>query len=160
MRRLPVVEAWQPHGFEAEKLTALGGIVPAPIARRLEQRLTEEVYTAGEEVLAAALVPALEDYQSPARLIALTRQALVVISDTDGKRHRSTGEQAHHYALADVSSAQLRYSLLGSSLSLFVPRPGGGVQQQVFEFNSPAIARLLPLFTRLRLLLSGPYQTI
>ena len=159
VRRLPVVEMWQPRGFEAEKLAALGGIVPAPIARRLEQRLTEELHTGGEELLAAALVPALEEYQSPARLIALTRQALAVISDTGGKRQRSAGEQVQRYDLAAVSSAQLRYSLLGSSLSLFVPRPDGGVQQQVFAFNSPAIARFLPLFTRLRLLLTGPYQT-
>ena len=160
VRRLPVVEAWQPRGFEAEKLAALGGIVSSPIARRLEQRLTEELQAAGEELLASALLPALEEYQSPVRLIALTRQALVVINHLSDKQQRSPEEQARRYALAAVSSAQLRYSLLGSSLSLFVPRPGGGVQQQVFPFNSPAIARLLPLFTRLRLLLTGPYRTL
>lgn len=157
VRRLPVVEAWQPHGFEAEKLAVLGGIVLAPIASRLEQRLAEEVQAAGEEVLASALVPALEEYKSPARLIALTREALVVIDHVSGKQQHAS-EHAQRYGLAAVSSAQVRYSLLGSSLSLFVPQPGGNVQQQMFPFNSPAIARFLPLFTRLRLLLAEPYQ--
>ncbi|HVB74138.1 MAG TPA: hypothetical protein VNE38_11345 [Ktedonobacteraceae bacterium] len=48
--------------------------------------------------------------------------------------------------------------LLGSSLSIFVPQPGGRAQQHVLPFHSPAIAWFRPLFTRLRLLLSLPYQ--
>jgi len=164
--RLPVVEAWLPRGVEAERLAGLGGMVPSSVARRLEERLAHLVHTPGEEqeLLASALVPALEDYKSPARLVALTRHALLVIEDAGGKPRRSTGgdmDQPQHvqrYDLATISSAQLRQSLLGSSLSIFVPQPDGHTQQHVLPFHSPAIAWFLPLFTRLRLLLSAPYR--
>src|SRR5207244_577340 len=105
VRRLPVVEAWLSRGFEAEQLAGLGGIVPADIAQRLEQRLASLVNVPGEELLVSALVPALEDYKSPARLVALTRRALLVLEDAGGKFHRSTGrqrgqtEQVHRYDL-------------------------------------------------------------
>jgi hypothetical protein len=161
VRRLPVVDMWMPQGAEAERLTGLGGIVPAPIARPLEQRLAERVQECGEEVLVSALVPALEDFKTPARLVALTRQALLVIDDA-GMGRRTTGgvtKQVRRYELAAITSVQLRYSLLGSGLSLFVPQPDGRTQQLSFPFNSPAIAWFLPLFTRLRLLLGGPYRS-
>jgi len=165
VRRLPVVEAWFPRGAEAEQLAGLGGIVPPDIAQRLELRLSRLVNASREEILVSALVPALEDYKSPARLVALTRHALFVLEDMSGKSRRSTGEQVgqpeqvHRYDLATISSAQLRYSLLGSSLSIFVPQPAGRTQQHVFPFHSPAIAWFMPLFTRLRTLLSSPYRT-
>jgi hypothetical protein len=156
VRRLPVVEAWLPRGAEAEQLAGLGGIVPAAIAGRLEQRLASQLKRDGEELLVSVLVPSLEDYKSPARL---------VIEEAGGKFHRMSGsrvshtEHVHRYDLAAISSAQLRHSLLGSSLSIFVPQPEGRTQQHVFPFHSPAIAWFLPLFTRLRLLLSEPYRT-
>ncbi len=159
VRRLSVVEPWVPRGFEAEKLAGLGGIVPQPIAHRLEERLAEVIGTSGEELLASALVPALEEYKSPPRLVALTREALFVIDSTGGKHHHAAGEQVQRCDLATISSAQLRQSLLGSSLSIFVPGANGHTQQHVFPFHSPAIAWFLPLFTRLRLLLTGPYRT-
>jgi hypothetical protein len=164
VRRLPVVEAWLPRGAEAGRLAGLGGIGPAAIAVRLEQRLTSQLTRDGEELLVSALVPPLEDYKSPARLVALTRSALLVIEDAGGKFHRAStsrvshAEHTHHYDLATISSVQLRHSLLGSSLRIFVPQPDGRTQQHMFPFHSPAIAWFLPLFTRLRLLLSGPYQ--
>ncbi len=160
VRRLPVVEAWMPRGAEAEQLALLGGMVPAAISQRLEHRLADLLDAGGEEVLASALVPALEDYKSPARLVALTRRALFVLEDEGLTSPRSTGaqEHMHRYDLAIISSAQLRYSLLGSSLSIFVPQPAGHAQKYLVPFHSPAIARFLPLFTRLRQLLSGPYR--
>src|SRR5579885_2526392 len=164
VRSLPQVEPWLPLGSEAEQLEGLGGIVPASITQPLEQRLARLLDTAGEELLASALVPALEDYTSPPRLVALTRKALLVIEQPQEK-HRPfiSGRPGQHehvrrYEVVSVSSAQLRYSLVGSSLSIFVPGSDGHVQQQVVPFHSPAIARFLPLFTRLRLLLSEPYQ--
>jgi len=165
VRRLPAVEAWLPRGAEAEQLAGLGGIVPAAIAGRLEQRLSSQLKNDGdEELLVSALVPALEDYKSPARLVALTRSALLVIEDANGKSKRASTNQMRHtehvhcYALATISSAQLRHSLLGSSLSIFVPQPDGRTQRHLIPFHSPAIAWFLPLYTRLRLLLSGPYR--
>jgi hypothetical protein len=166
VRRLPVVEAWLPRGAEAEQIAALGGIVPSSVAAQLEQRLARLVHTPGEkqELLASALVPALEDYKSPARLVALTRHALLVIEDVGGKSRYQTGgdvdqlQHVHRYDLTTISSAQLRQSLLGSSLSIFVPQADGYTQQHVFPFHSPAIAWFLPLFTRLRVLLSAPYR--
>lgn len=164
VRRLPIVEAWLPRGAEADQLVGLGGIVPAAIAGRLEQRLTSQLKRDGEELLVSALVPPLEDYKSPARLVALTRSVLLVIEEAGEKFHRASAsrvshtEHMHRYDLATISSAQLRHSLLGSSLSIFVPQPDGRTQQHVFPFHSPAIAWFLPLYTRLRLLLSGPYR--
>jgi hypothetical protein len=165
VRRLPSVEAWLPRGAEAEQLAGLGGIVPPAIAGRLEQRLSSQLKRDGEEeLLVSALVPYLEDYKSPPRLVALTRSALLVIEDASGRSHRASTnrvdltEHVHRYVLATISSAQLRHSLLGSSLSIFVPQPDGRTQQHVFPFHSPAIAWFLPLYTRLRLLLSGPFR--
>jgi hypothetical protein len=163
VRRLPSVEAWLPRGAEAEQLAGLGGIVPAAIAGRLEQRLSSLLKHHGEEeLLVSALIPALEDYKSPARMVALTRSALLVIEDASGKSRRTSKadhtEHVHRYALATISSAQLRHSLLGSSLSIFVPQPDGRTQRHLVPFHSPAIAWFLPLYTRLRLLLSGPYR--
>ncbi|HCJ34022.1 MAG TPA: hypothetical protein DHV65_06945 [Ktedonobacter sp.] len=71
---------------------------------------------------------------------------------------RDRHQRVHRYDLTTISSAQLRQSLLGSSLSIFVPQPDGHTQQHVFPFHSPAIAWFLPLFTRLRVLLSAPYR--
>ncbi|MBF6612973.1 MAG: hypothetical protein IVW55_07560 [Chloroflexi bacterium] len=162
VRRLPVVEAWEPHGAEAEQLAMLGGTVPPAIAEQLESRLSHLLKTTGEELLISAVVPALEDYKSSARLVALTRRTLLVLKDAHGTARRSWGERAsqteheYRYDLTTISSAQLRQSLLGSSLSIFVPQPDGHTQQHVFPFHSPAIARFLPLFTRLRLLLGAP----
>ena len=163
VRRLPTVEAWLPRGAEAEQLAGLGGMVPAAIAGRLEQRLSSQLKSDGEEeLLVSALVPALEDYKSPARLVALTRSALHVIEDASGKSRRTSRvdhtELVHCYALATISSAQLRHSLLGSSLSIFVPQHDGRTQRHLVPFHSPAIAWFLPLYTRLRLLLSRPFR--
>jgi inorganic pyrophosphatase len=165
VRRLPLVGAWLPRGAEAEQLAALGGVVPQPVVEELKSRLSSLLKTTGEELLAEATVPALEDYKSPARLIALTRQALLVLEDGRSTSRRSPqgpegeAEGVYRYDLTTISSAQLRQSLLGSSLSIFVPRSDGRSQQHVFPFSSPAIVRFLPLFTRLRLLLSAPYRT-
>jgi len=165
VRRLPLVEAWTPRGFEAERLAGLGGIVPRPLAERLEQRLAGLEKAPGEEILTWALVPALEDYKSPARLIALTCRELLVIEDVGQKAGRlavkqgGQAETVHRYDLSSISSAQLRYSLLGSGLSIFVPQADGSARQHVLPFHSPAIAWFLPLFTRLRLLLGNPYRT-
>jgi hypothetical protein len=157
VRRLPQVEMWLPRGAEAERLAGLGGLVRPEIAGRLEQRLSQELAKRGEERLVSTLVPALEDFKSPARLVALTRQALLVLDDTGGKFSPSAVEETtRRYALSTISSAQLCYSLLGSSLSIFVPQ-ADGVMQRSIPFHSPAIAWFVPLFTRLRLLLSEPY---
>lgn len=164
LRRLPFVEPWIPLGAEAEQLAGLGGIVPAAIAQPLEQQLARLVDAMREELLASALVPALEDYASLPRLVALTRKALLVIEHVAEKQSPFTATRAdrheyvQRYELAIISSAQLRYSLVGSSLSIFVPDPAGRTRQQVIPFHSPAIAWFLPLFTRLRLLLSEPYR--
>ena len=162
VRRLPTVEVWQPRGAEAERLAGLGGIVPRHIAQELEQDLSQAVNEPGE-ILVSVLIPALEDYRSQARLVALTHSALLVCEERNDPsrrsgRHSSQQVEMRRFDLAGISSAQLRYSLLGSSLSVFVPQPDGRTQQHVLPFHSPAIAWFLPLFTRLCLLLNGPYQ--
>ena len=165
VRCVPSVEAWIPQGAEAEQLAKLGGIVPAAITERLETRLSDHIGSTQEDVLASALVPALEDYKSPARLIALTRRELIVIGDTHGsarrwpKTKRERGGTIHRFDIGALSSAQLHYSLVGSTLSVIEPQPAGQPLHHMFPFHSPAIARFVPLFTRLSLLLRMPYTT-
>lgn len=160
LRRLPVVEMWLPQGAEAEQLAGLGGIVAPSTSQMLEQQLTGAGRDYGEEILVSALVPALEEFKTPARLIALTPHALLVIDERE-KGQRAAQERLHRYELSAITSAQLRYSLLGSGLSLFLPQPasGGKTQQVLLPFHSPAIAWFLPLFSRLRLVLSKPYRS-
>lgn len=165
VRHVPVVEMWMPGGAEAERLAGLGGTVPPAIAQRLEQQVPSLLRGSHEERLVTALVPALEEYKSPPRLVTLTRTALIVVdaSDERGRRRSKNQEEQRdamrRYELANISSAQLRHSLLGSSLSIFVPQKDGKTRQQVIPFHSPAIAWFLPLFTRLRLLLARPYRS-
>lgn len=165
VRCVPLVEAWIPQGAEAEQLAKLGGIVPAAITERLEARLSDHVISTREDVLTSALVPALEDYHSPARLIALTRRELIVIDDMHKSTHRwsktkrEQGETIHRFAIGALSSAQLHYSLVGSTLSIIEPQPAGQPFHHMFPFHSPAIARFVPLFTRLSMLLRMPYTT-
>ncbi|MHB8595684.1 MAG: hypothetical protein ACYDER_02600 [Ktedonobacteraceae bacterium] len=165
VRCLPLVEAWVPQGAEAEQLARLGGIVPGAITERLETRLNDYVQTTREDVLTSALVPALEDYKSPARLIALTRRELIVIDTTHesarrwSKTKREQGETIHRFAIDSISSTQLHYSLVGSTLSIVEPQSAGQPFHHIFPFHSPAIARFVPLFTRLSLLLRMPYTT-
>ena len=162
VRRLPMVDIWQPQGAEAERLRGLGGSVPAVLAQQFEWHLTEEVSRAHDECLASALVPALEDYHSPARLIGLTRQAVLVLEEENAAKRPAAWKKVdqairlRRYDLTTLTSAQLRYSLLGSSLSLFLPRASEKTEQVVLPFHSPAIAWFRPLFTRLRVALSGP----
>jgi hypothetical protein len=160
--RLPVLEPWIPQGAEARRLTGLGGVVMDAVKHCLEQHLSETLHAAGEELLVATTVPALEAYRSPARLVALTRTAVLTFDAFTEKARgpwKAAQEplvQAQRYELAQISSVQLSYSLLGSSLCLFLPQPLGSTQERVIPFHSPAIAWFLPLFTRLRLALSMP----
>ncbi len=164
VRRVPVVEMWMPTGAEAEQLVGLGGTVAPAIAQRLEQWLTTLLDGQNEERLVSVLVPPLEEHKSPARLVTLMRSSLIVVDDVGDKTRRSAKtreaqrEKVHKYDLAAISSAQLRHSLLGSSLSVFVPQSDGKTQQHVIPFHSPAIAWFLPMFTRLRQLLGGPFK--
>jgi hypothetical protein len=162
LRRLPVIEPWIPQGTEARRLAGLGGVVVDSAKRCLEQHLSETLRASGEELLVATTVPALEEHHSPTRLVALTRTAVFTFDALSEKGHgrrkapQEFSVQAHRYELAQVSSAQLSYSLLGSSLRLFLPQPQGRAQEVMIPFQSPAIAWFLPLFTRLRLALTTP----
>ena len=162
LRRLPVVEVWQPQGTEAEQLAGLGGLLAPETRTRLSQQLTSWVQKTGEEVLVSVLIPPIEESQTPARLVALTRPAFLVFDEKrQAHAQRPGGErdaiQMQRYALSTISSAQLSYSILGAGLSLFVPKSKGTCQRYYFPFHSPALASFLPLFTRLRIALSGPY---
>jgi hypothetical protein len=148
----------------------LGGLLPAESRQHLEHSLAEEIQRSQEEVLVSVSLPPLEDYQSPARLVALTRQALVVLDEEQAANQspvknllkgmkKRPAIQLRQYPLRALSSVQLRYSLVGSSLSFAIPQPQERIQRYVIPFHSPAIARMLPLFTRLLSALSQPYHT-
>jgi len=162
LRRLPQVEAWCPQGAEAQRLAGLGGVVPVEVRQRLEQRLAEVLNVSGETLLVSVPVPALEEYHSPARLVALTNQGVLFLDDTWEKqqhgleKQRRQTEAMRYYAINALSSVQLRTSLVASSFSLFVPQPMHRPSMEVIPFHSPAYAWFLPLFTRLRVLLGCP----
>jgi hypothetical protein len=168
VRRIPIIEVWQPRGAEAERLEGLGGLVTETSRERLEHRLSEEL-DQREEALVSVLIPPLEDYQSPARQVVLTHQALLVLSEEQADRSlvkkRLNGLREddivhlQRYPLRTLSSVQLRYSLVGSSLSFTVPQPEQRIQRHVIPFHSPAVALFLPLFTRLRSALALPSCT-
>ncbi|MBE3559969.1 MAG: hypothetical protein IMW89_12185, partial [Ktedonobacteraceae bacterium] len=113
VRCLPFVEAWMPSGLEQERLANLGGIVPQQSRQRLEQRLAEYLSATGEDLLVSALIPALEAYRSPARLVALTRQAVLVLNEIADRpllhiaTHSSERVTEHRYDLTHISSAQI-----------------------------------------------------
>ena len=158
--RVPSVEPYMPLAHERRKLEGLGGNVTPETERRLETALADLKQTLveadGDELLVSALVPALEEYHSPARIVALSRQKLFVL---DEQRYRSISVQISNYDLHTITSAQLRYSLLGSNLSIFIPHKHAQkeeVQQISLPFHSPAITLFLPLFQKLRLLLTMP----
>ncbi len=159
LRTLPQVEIWQPDAATAERLAGLGGVVSEPVAERLEQRLAKHLAEWQEERLISVLVPPLETYQSPARLVALTRRALLLCEEMRNRARgaiKDKGGSLQRYELRTISSARLCYSVFGSELDLFIPQPEGNMQQQIIPFHSPAIAWFVPLFTRLRTLLRAP----
>ncbi len=164
LRRLPVVDAWQPRGVDAERLVGLGGIVSSDVSQQLEHWLHHELNIRKEELLVSVVVTALEETHTPARIVALTRQAVLVIDERSSKQGNgkqstvNNVEPMQRYELVTISSVQLRHSLVGSSLSLFVPLSHGRTQQVILPFHSPAVAWFLPLFMRLRVLLNGPYR--
>lgn len=166
LRRLPHLEAWHPQGAEAEQRARLDGMVPTNVRERLEQRLAGVLNISGEALLISVLVPALEEYHSPARLIALTHQGVLLLEE-GGKRHQQMGgmfrrqrseptEVMRSYNFQLLSSVQLRISLVGSSLSMFIPQSTQRPTLEVIPFHSPARAWFIPLFTRLRVGMSGP----
>lgn len=166
LRRLPHLEAWHPQGAKAEHLARLGGIVPVDVRERLEQRLAVVLNTSGEALLISVLVPALEEYHSPARLIALTNKGVLLLEERSERQSPMLGmfrkqdikraEAVRSYEFHALSSVQLRISLIGSSLSLFMPQPTQRPALEVIPFHSPASAWFVPLFTRLRMGLSSP----
>lgn len=164
VRRLPVIASWMPQGTEARHLDKLGGVVPDGTKQFLTAHFAHILQTGAEEVLVSGLVPELAEYQSPPRLVALTRTAVLVLEAVTAKTrwmHQSTREpllRTRRYELADLSSVQISYSLLGSHLSLYIPQADGTTRQQTIPFQSPALTWVLPLFTCLRLALSLPYQ--
>jgi hypothetical protein len=138
--------------------------VPIDVTKRLEDELHRELGRRKEEPLVSVIVSALEDFRTPARIVALTHHALLVIDQQNcehgNDRRHAVNDSAlvQRYELATISSVQLRHSLMGSSLSLFIPLPNSRTRQVVIPFHSPAVAWFFPLFTRLRVLLSNPYR--
>lgn len=153
VRRVAQVDAYIPRADEAAALDNLGGLIPPASRHLLEQALATQVGITPEQRLASVLVPALEEYQSPHRLIVLTPQEVLVL---DERRAARSSIQVQHYPLHQLSSAQISYSLLGSNLTLFRPRGTNEPERIVIPFQSPAATMFLPLFTRLRLLINSP----
>ncbi len=152
LRQLPMVEAWMPGGDDRQRLAGLGGIVPVAQHQLLEQALNETINVTQEEVLVSTVMPALEDFHSPPRLMALTRTALLIFEYPQNFSPK-IAIQTQRYALQTLSSVQLCYSLFGSSLSITRPQMAVSPYTLVIPFHSPAIAWFLPLFIRLRMLL-------
>jgi inorganic pyrophosphatase len=81
-------------------------------ARRQEQLAPDEV------ALAQAFIPAWFEYgPGQAQLLLVTAERVLLLAETDPRLDRS-------YPLAKISSLELRASILGSWLALWMPEPG------------------------------------
>ncbi|WP_151728916.1 hypothetical protein [Thermogemmatispora aurantia] len=164
LRVWPALSPWQPEPRRVEELADLGGRLPERLTRRFEETLESWLTAQGmgrEEVLLTLGLPALTEYGSPPRWLALTRRALLVLEATGSRAGRwPTGTEKdeeplrlHCVAPWNLSSLELRYSLLGSGLTLYEPRAADQVARYDLPFAGPALALVLPLFRRLRTLL-------
>jgi hypothetical protein len=159
LRVWPTLTPWEPGPGQREELADLGGQLPEALRRRFETALMEWLAAQGlddKEVLLSLGLPALDGYGSPPRWLALTRSGLLVLEAPEGRAvpGRAPGPVlVRCLAPWSLSSLELRYSLLGSGLTLFEPRTPEGLIRYDLPFAGPALALVLPLFVRLRTLL-------
>ena len=108
----------------------------------------------GEEVLARALAPAADNRKRGPRLLAATRQRVVLLEDRSGQP-----TVAASLDIEDIGSAELRYSILGSRLRL-AAHPASGRQQLTLDSENPGVFRpMLQTFRVLLPLLANPVQS-
>lgn len=141
LRRLPEVTEDRPSINEKED--ELG---PADLVERVEAKLKASL-DPGEFVLSRAMAPAWPDKKLGPRLLALTKDRLLIVPDGDG-----TIEQ---YGLPEISSARLENSFLGYQLDFGVPRDGK-VRRVTVDFDSPSAPRFCRFFVKARQLLATP----
>jgi len=141
LRRLPEVQEDRPSFDQVEDKLGAPELVE-PLEAWLKEHLAD-----GEFVLSRALAPAWPEKKLGPRLLALTKERLLVISQSRGN--------AEIYGVRDFSSAELRHSLLGCYLELAMPR-NGSVERLVVDFDSPSGSRFTRFFVTARQLLATP----
>jgi len=119
-------------------------------ANRLEA-LAARALPEGEEVIARALAPATSDRRRGASLLVVTSGHVVLFED-----RRGGTAVVGSWAVDDISSAELRYSILGSRLKLAVPVDGRR-EQVGLDSESPGVfGPMLQAFRALLPLLANP----
>lgn len=143
LRRLPEVAEDRPS--INEQGDELG---PAELVEKMEAKIKTSL-APGEFILSRALAPAWPDKKLGPRLLALTKDRLLIAPDGDGI--------VEQYGLPEISSARLENSFLGYQLDLALPR-NGKVQRVVVDFDSPSAPRFCRFFVKARQLLATPIQ--
>ncbi len=91
---------------------------PEPTIARLNERL-QEALGQGEIALAQAFVPAWFEYgPGQAQILVITARRVLLLAERDPQVDQI-------YAIAEMSSLELRASILGSWFALWMPKPGG-----------------------------------
>lgn len=110
-----------------------------------------QVLTTDEQVIARALAPGTTDRRRGASLLVVTSGRVTLIED-----RRGGPAVVGSWAVEDISSAELRYSILGSRLRLTVPVDGRR-EQLGLESESPGVfGPMLQAFRALLPLLANP----
>ncbi len=143
LRRLPEVTEDRPSINEKED--ELG---PADLVERVEAKL-EARLGPGEFVLSRAMAPAWPDKKLGPRLLALTKDRMLIVPDGDGV--------VEQYSLSEISSARLENSFLGYQMDLALPR-NGRVHRVIVDFDSPSAPRFCRFFVKARQLLATPVR--
>jgi len=118
------------------------------LAQRLEERVSGRL-AEGDYILARALAPAWPAKKLGPRLLALSREWLFIIPEPEIPEQ---GPALEAYDVREISSAEIRHSLLGCYLEVSIPR-GAEVQRLRVDFDSPSGEYFTRLFVTLRQLL-------
>jgi len=97
---------------------------PEPTIARLNARL-QETLEQDEIALAQAFVPSwFEHSPGQAQLLVITTMRVLLLAERDPR-------QDQIYAIAEISSLELRASILGSWFGLWIPKDGGVTQIKI-----------------------------
>ncbi len=117
---------------------------------RLEA-LAAQVLPADEEVIARALAPTTSDRRRGASLLVVTSGHVVLF-----EARRGGPVVVGSWAVEDIASAELRYSILGSGLKLSVPADGRREQVGLDSESPMVFGPMLRAFRALLPLLANP----
>lgn len=123
------------------------GSVDAPPTSLLDK--AGAALAAGEEVIAQAFIPANVEERRELKLLATTRERVLVIGNP------GVPSSLREFRIADISSLELRHCQLGCWFELAMPNKGG-VERIRVDYHSPISPQFVKTFRVIRQLLSNP----